>query len=153
MQIEASVTADDARRIRAGDPATILLDSGAPISATVRSVAPTVSGASQSATVLPAPAAGASALVAGQGVQARIRARATGEGGGMAVPEDAVQSIDGRNVLFVRTRDGFRAQPVLVGARSGGLAQILSGVKRGEPVATRNAFLLKAESKKGAEEE
>jgi cobalt-zinc-cadmium efflux system membrane fusion protein len=153
VQIEASVTAADARRIRAGDPASILLDSGSPIAATVRSVTPTVNAASQSATVLLTPSAGASALIAGQGVQVRIRAQENDRGGGMAVPEDAVQSLDGRDILFVRTRDGFRAQPVLVGARTGGLAQILSGVKPGDRVATRNAFLLKAESKKGAEEE
>jgi cobalt-zinc-cadmium efflux system membrane fusion protein len=39
---------------------------------------------------------------------------------------------------------------VLVGIRSGGSAQILSGARAGEQVATRNAFLLKAEMNKGA---
>ncbi|KAA1394126.1 efflux transporter periplasmic adaptor subunit, partial [Escherichia coli] len=62
--------------------------------------------------------------------------------------EDAVQNLDGQDVLFVRTGSGFRVRPVTVGVRSGGMAQILSGVAAGEPVATRNAFLLKAEMKK-----
>ena len=61
-----------------------------------------------------------------------------------------MQNLDGRDVLFVRTPQGFRPQPVLVGIRSGGSAQILSGARAGEQVATRNAFLLKAEMNKGA---
>lgn len=153
VQIEASVTADDARRIKAGDPATILPGTGAPIAATVRSVTPTVSGTSQSATVLLTPSAGASALVVGQGVQVRIGTRTAAARGGMTVPADAIQSLDGRDVLFVRTPDGFRPRPVLVGARSGGVAQILSGVRPGERIATRNAFLIKAELKKGTGED
>ena len=71
---------------------------------------------------------------------------------GLLIPEEAVQTIDGRDVLFVRTDQGFRAQPVLVGTRSGGVAQIVSGVKAGDRVATRNAFLVKAEAKKGGDE-
>ncbi len=80
--------------------------------------------------------------------------RAPGQAsGGMTVPEEAVQTLDGRDVLFLRTADGFRAQPVLVGTRGGGNAQILSGAKPGDKVATRNAFLIKAELRKGSDEE
>jgi cobalt-zinc-cadmium efflux system membrane fusion protein len=152
VQLEAAVSAADARRLAAGDIATIIVGTGAPIPAVVRSITPTVSGASQSATVVIVPRAGSDRLSIGEGAQVRIRARRSGRGG-LLVAEDAVQTIDGRDVLFVRTAKGFRAQPVLVGTRSGGLAQILSGVKPGDRVATRNAFLLKAESRKGAEEE
>jgi cobalt-zinc-cadmium efflux system membrane fusion protein len=51
-------------------------------------------------------------------------------------------------VVFVRTADGFTARQVLVGVRSGGVAQILTGVRVGESIATKNAFLLKAELRK-----
>ncbi|MDF0546355.1 efflux RND transporter periplasmic adaptor subunit [Sphingobium sp. H39-3-25] len=154
-QIEASVTAEEARRIQPGDAATIILASGDPVEATVRAVTPTVSGSSQTATVLLTPAVGASSLIVGQGVQVRIRTRAGSTTGSasMTVPDEAVQSVNGRDVLFVRTTDGFRAQPVLVGTRSGGSAQILSGVKPGDKVATRNAFLVKAELNRGEDEE
>ena len=73
-------------------------------------------------------------------------------GNGLVVPEDAVQSIDGRDVLFVRTTDGFRPTRVLVGTRSGGMAQIVDGIKAGEQVATRNAFLIKADMIKAAKD-
>jgi cobalt-zinc-cadmium efflux system membrane fusion protein len=150
VQVEASISAADLGRIQAGDSAMILPASGQQVTATVRSVTPTVSGAARAATVVLEPAAGAS-LVVGEGVQVRLHVKQ--EGAGMVVPEDAVQNIEGRDVLFVRTKNGFRPQPVLVGQRSRGMAQIVSGVAAGTQVATRNAFLIKADMIKNAEEE
>ncbi len=106
VQVEASVTASDARRLSAGDTATILLATGTPVAATVRSITPTVSGANQSATVLLIPVHASRDLVIGEGVQVRLHARSTA-GGGLTVSDEAVQNIDGRDVLFVRTRRGF----------------------------------------------
>jgi cobalt-zinc-cadmium efflux system membrane fusion protein len=72
---------------------------------------------------------------------------------GFVVPDEAVQRIDGRDVVFARTQAGFRVQPVIVGSRSGGRSLVLSGLTAGEQIATRNAFFLKAELGKGAEED
>jgi cobalt-zinc-cadmium efflux system membrane fusion protein len=99
----------------------------------------------------PQAGAAAAALVGGEGVQVRLHVQ--GGGTGMVEPDDAVQNIEGRDVLFVRNKEGFVAMPVLVGARSGGTAQIVSGVAAGTQVATRNAFLVKADMIKNAEEE
>ncbi len=60
------------------------------------------------------------------------------------MPEEAIQTVEGRDVVFVRTATGFQAAPVIVGQRSGGRAQITSGLRAGQTIATRNAFLLKA---------
>ena len=90
-------------------------------------------------------------LIVGEGVQARLHVK--NGASGLVVAEDAVQSVDGHDVLFVRTKDGFRVQRVLVGTRSGGVAQIISGISAGEMVATRNAFLVKADMIKSAKEE
>ncbi|QYG02789.1 efflux RND transporter periplasmic adaptor subunit [Massilia sp. NP310] len=148
--IEVSVPAADIGRIAVGDKATLVRTSGTPVEATVRSVTPTVSGSSRAATVLLSPAQGAQ-LIVGEGVQARLHIK---DGGAdMTVPEDAVQNIEGRDVLFVRTKDGFRPTPVLVGNRSRGMAQIVSGVKPGDQVATRNAFLVKADMIKAEKDE
>lgn len=148
-QVEASVAAADIARVAAGDKATIVAAGGATVAATVRSVTPTVGGGARAATVVLTPSA--RGLVVGEGVQARLHLR--GAAAGLVVPEDAVQNVDGHDVLFVRTRDGFRARPVLVGARGGGVAQIVSGVNAGERVATRNAFLVKADMIKSARDE
>ena len=148
VQVEASITAADVRRINAGDEATLLPRSGTPIAATVRSVTPTVSADTRSATVVLVPKGDAAALVVGEGMQARLHGRNTEAATGITVPEDAIQNMDGRDAVFVRTEQGFVVRPVLVGVRSNGSAQVISGLQAGERVATRNAFLLKAESKK-----
>jgi cobalt-zinc-cadmium efflux system membrane fusion protein len=151
VQVEAALPAADLSRVAAGDKATIIAANGATVDATVRAVTPTVSGDTRSAVVVLAPVSTLRTLVVGEGVQARLHVRNSATG--MVVPEDAVQNVDGRDVLFVRTGDGFVAQPVLVGARSGGAAHIVSGVRPGTQVATRNAFLIKADMIKSAKEE
>lgn len=150
VQIEASLPAADIGRVAVGDKATIVASSGAPVEAIVRSVTPTVSGSTRAATVVLTPVGPVRTLVVGEGVQARLHVK--NGAAGLVVPEDAVQNVDGHDVLFVRTKDGFRAQPVLVGTRSGGVAQIVSGVSAGQQVATRNAFLVKADMIKSAKD-
>jgi cobalt-zinc-cadmium efflux system membrane fusion protein len=150
VHVEAPVAASDIGRIAAGDKATVLAN-GAPVEAKVVAVTPTVSGSTRAATAILEPLASSNRLVVGEGVQVRLHVKENGAG--MAVPEDAVQNIEGRDVLFVRTKAGFRAQPVLVGSRSRGMAQIVSGVQPGEQVATRNAFLVKADMIKSEKEE
>ena len=151
LQVEASLPAADIGRVAIGDKATITGAGGAPVAATVRSVTPTVSGSTRAATVVLTPVSAARVLVAGEGVQARLHVK--NGAAGMVVPEDAVQNVDGHDVLFVRTKEGFRVQPVLVGARSRGVAHIVSGVRAGELVATANAFLVKADMIKSAKDE
>ncbi len=152
VQVEAAVTAADTSRIVAGSDATILPANGAPVPARVQAVTPTVSGSARAATVVVVPVQQTDKLVVGEGVQVRLRT-AVSDAAALSVPEDAVQNLDGRDVLFVRTKDGFRPQSVLIGTRSGGSAQVLSGVQAGEQVATRNAFLVKAEMNKGGGDE
>lgn len=150
--VEASVSAANVGRLSAGGRATIVPSSGTPVEATVRSVTPTVSGATRAAMVLLTPVSRDAKLVVGEGVQVRLHLKSA-DSGGMVVPEDAVQNIEGRDVLFVRTTAGFRPTPVLVGTRSGGVAQIVDGVSAGAKIATRNAFLVKADMIKAEKEE
>lgn len=155
VQIEAPLTAEDLRRVAVGDAATVLSRSGKPVPATVRGLTPGVNASTRAATVVLVPndGPGAQALLAGEGVQVRLHARSDASQPGVAVPEEAVQNLDGRDVVFVRTPEGFRVQPVYVGVRSGGLAQVVSGLQANQQVATRNAFLLKAEAMKNAGED
>ncbi|MFM9433044.1 membrane fusion protein, heavy metal efflux system [Janthinobacterium sp. CG_23.3] len=151
LQVEASLPAADIGRVTVGDKAIIIAAGGAPVAATVRSVTPTVSGGARAATVVLTPVSSARKLITGEGVQARLHVK--NGGAGMVVPEDAVQNVDGHDVLFVRTKEGFRVQPVQVGTRSRGVAQIVSGVRAGDLVATRGAFLVKADMIKRSKEE
>ncbi|HVU01597.1 MAG TPA: efflux RND transporter periplasmic adaptor subunit [Polyangiaceae bacterium] len=63
----------------------------------------------------------------------------------LAVPRKAVQSVDGKSILFRRAGAGFEAVPVEIGASSGELVEIRSGVVAGDEVAVEGAFLLKSE--------
>jgi len=150
--IEASVSASDASKIRNGDAAKIITASGSNLNAIVLSVTPTVSEQTRAATVTLSLVAGQTPPAPGEFVRARIMTQSDSKDA-FVVPEDAVQSVNGHDVVFVRTVKGFKVAPVTISARSGGRAAIVSGLQAGEKIATQNAFLLKAELGKGAEEE
>ena len=151
IQIEAQVTAADAQRIAPGDRAFIETAEG-PLATAVRAVAPALDLETRSATVVLSLAGSGAALQPGQLVRVRILPRGAGSSA-IVVPDEAVQSIQGRDAVFVRTSAGFQVRPVNLGRRSAGRVEIASGLESGEAVATRNAFLLKAELGKSGEEE
>lgn len=144
VQIEASVLPADARRIQPGARATLELIGGETRSATVRSVTPSVDAESRTATVVLIPE-GTSGLTPGQGLRVRIRPSVAAATGTISLPEEAVQSFEGRDVVFVRNARGFQAVNVTTGQRGGGRIEIIQGLRAGMTVATRGAFLLKSE--------
>lgn len=150
VQAEVSVPVRDGDRIEPGAAAVIEAD-GNEVSARVRSITPSADAESRTMKVVLTPTSGGSTLTPGEYVRARITA--SGGGAGVAVPSEAVQSVGGRNVVFVRTAKGFAVRPVEVGERTSETAQILNGVKPGETVAGKQAFVLKAELEKGSGEE
>jgi membrane fusion protein, heavy metal efflux system len=71
------------------------------------------------------------------------------------VPEDAVQLLDGKPVVFVAHPDGkggahFVARAVEVASRAGGRVIVTRGLTPGDVVVTRGAFAVKAQIKKGS---
>jgi cobalt-zinc-cadmium efflux system membrane fusion protein len=147
--IEAAVTAADAARITAGDTATVTTASGTSLAAAVQSVTPTLSEQTRAATVVLTLSHHQSAPTPGEFVQVHITPRQSGTVG-FVVGEEAVQRVDNRDVVFLRTDQGFQVRPVTVGLRSGGRVLILAGLSDGQVIATQNAFLLKAELSKSA---
>lgn len=69
----------------------------------------------------------------------------------ITVPSTAVQSVENKTVVFVRTPSGFKAVPVQAGRRNGDQVVITSGLTGSERIATTNSFTLKAELGKGGE--
>ncbi|MBE3110228.1 MAG: efflux RND transporter periplasmic adaptor subunit, partial [Acidobacteria bacterium] len=68
-------------------------------------------------------------------------------GPGLVVPDSAVIDTGERQVVFVAKGDGrFEPRLVQVGARSGGKAQVLTGLAQGDQVVIRANFLLDSES-------
>lgn len=152
LQITASLPPADAPRVQAGDRVELTTSDGRTMEGRVRSATGVVDPTTRAATVIIVPSAGGSTLVPGQLVQARIFASGGAARNGVMAPQDAVQTLGDRTVVFVRTTTGFKAQTVQVGSRSGGLVAIVSGLAAGTPIATTNAFLLKAEIEKESAE-
>jgi len=68
----------------------------------------------------------------------------------LAVPEEALQDLDGKKVVFFAENEAeFAARPVQTGRTAAGLVEIISGLKEGENYAIKGSFILKSEVKKG----
>jgi cobalt-zinc-cadmium efflux system membrane fusion protein len=63
----------------------------------------------------------------------------------VAVPETAIQSVEGRDVVFVRQADGFEVRRIGTGRRGGGLVEVTSGLAAGEWFVADGSFIFKAE--------
>lgn len=144
IQVDAAVPVTDAQRIRPGDRAVIELPNGGLVDASVRSVTPALDPESRSATVVLQLNGAPGGLTQGQAVRVRIMPRG-GQQSGIILPEEAVQQIEGRDMVFVQVRGGFQAVPVSVGSRSGGRVEILDGLRAGQTVITQGAFVLKSQ--------
>jgi cobalt-zinc-cadmium efflux system membrane fusion protein len=70
-------------------------------------------------------------------------------GGGkpvVLVSSDAVQQVNGQDVVFVRAApDRFAVRPVHVGETAGGRTPILEGIQAGDQVVIRGSFILKSQ--------
>jgi len=89
----------------------------------------------------------------GEPVTASIRLAAEGAPtSSLLVPQSALQTVEGRQVVFVRTDHGFKATPVRLGATSGDNVIVTSGLRGDEQLAGPNSFTLKAELGKGEAE-
>lgn len=73
----------------------------------------------------------------------------------LAVPEPAVQDLNGQTVVFVAADEPntFVKREVVVGPAVGDWVPVLSGLKEGETVVTGGTFILKAELGKSAAED
>ncbi|NCP22524.1 MAG: efflux RND transporter periplasmic adaptor subunit [Erythrobacter sp.] len=151
LQIEVALPSAEASRIQPGDEAVLLVGDGREIGARVRSVTPSLDPESRSATAVLSLSRGVPGLQPGAFLQARIKPSGEIDRDRIAVPEDAIQVVEGRDVVFVRTKSGFQTRDVELGTRSAGRVTILSGLQEGWRIAVANAFLLKAElGKEGA---
>jgi cobalt-zinc-cadmium efflux system membrane fusion protein len=151
IQVEAAVGAAEAQRIASGDRVLIETAAGGTIEARVRSVTPALNAETRAATAVID--VNAAELTPGLSLRVRIMPSQASTSGAIVVPDEAVQSVNGQQVVFVRTSDGFRPQAVTVGQSSAGRVEVMTGLSAGQSIATRNAFVLKAELGKGEGEE
>lgn len=81
----------------------------------------------------------------GEPVTASVQLTGTTSDSAIRVPSAAIQTVEGKSVVFVRTKTGFQAVPVMLGDSSGNTVIVRSGLKGTEQIATAGSFTLKAE--------
>jgi cobalt-zinc-cadmium efflux system membrane fusion protein len=156
---EIAVIADPTR--------TELVFEAPPASAAGISVRSHIEGRGASGVVIEGEVTGVAPAIAGDGATVRARVigaapppgtvisgRIAGGGAGdvLTVPSEAVQTVEGRPVVFIAEAEGFRARAVTPGRVSGNRTEIVSGLEGHEQIAGAGAFLLKAELGKGEAE-
>lgn len=67
----------------------------------------------------------------------------------IAVPRHALQTLEGRTIVFVVEGDHFEPRAVTVGVQGRNRVEIKTGLTAGERIAEEGAFLVKAELAKG----
>ncbi|MDR1063474.1 MAG: efflux RND transporter periplasmic adaptor subunit [Azoarcus sp.] len=70
----------------------------------------------------------------------------------VAVSAGAVQTVEDKPVVFIRTPEGFAAQPVSLGRSDGERVEVLDGLAPGARYAAAGSFVLKSELGKGSAE-
>ena len=136
-----NLTPVQAAQLRTGARVELLGAPGTPVrgEATVVAVGGAIDSATRAVTVRAALHPGGQALQIGETVAARMtlatRARA------LVVPMEALVPDGESFKVFVVDAEGTaHARPVVVGARSGTMAEITDGLKRGETVVTYGAY-------------
>lgn len=70
----------------------------------------------------------------------------------LGIRNEAVQTLEGRSVVFVQDDEGFAPHAVTLGRNDGEFAEVLSGLEAGATYAATNSFIIKAELGKGSAE-
>lgn len=148
VAINLSLTPADAGRVRVGTPVEVR--SGArTATARVHFVSPVLDAATRLVPAVALLENGGGVWRPGEPVTALLQIGAPGDA--VSVPDSAIQTVEGRTSVFVRTKDGFRAVSVTVTSRVGGAATV-TGLSGRESLAGEGSFTLKAELAKGEAE-
>ncbi|MEP9369974.1 divalent metal ion exporter adaptor subunit IhpB [Xanthobacter sp. VNH20] len=149
LWVDLSVYRKDFAKVRVGDPVQIDPEDGGPsIQGKVIYVSPIGAADTQSAL--------ARVAIPNDGMRLRPGLFAVGtivlaeKPVDLAVRLNAIQTVDGRNVVFVRNGDAFEPRDVELGERDGDWAEVLFGLMPGDSYAAKNSFVIKAELAKGS---
>ena len=68
----------------------------------------------------------------------------------VSVEKSALQIVEGRTAVFVRTDNGFEARAVRLGREDATHVEVLEGCVTGDQYASKGAFVLKSQLEKGS---
>lgn len=151
MWVDLHIFGDDAGHITAGIPVTVTrMSDGVRAKTTLERILPGTATASQS-TVARATIDNRDGLWRpGAAVRARImvdRADAA-----LTVPLTALQTDDGRDVVYVREGERYEERRVTLGRRDAKNVEVTAGLNAGEQVVVAQSFLVKADIGKSSAE-
>jgi cobalt-zinc-cadmium efflux system membrane fusion protein len=145
VYVQAQVYEKDLGQVRVGQTASIAVDSypGEHFTGSVASISDLIDTQTRTAAVR--------CQVANLGGRLKLDMLATVEfstttkRAALSVPSDAVQTVDGKSVVFIRNSPSrFSVRQVETGVTSEGRTEIVSGVRDGEPVVSKGAFAVKS---------
>jgi len=144
--VEADLYEVESRNLRLGQKATVVLpyDSGERRTGTISWIDPFLNPESRTIKVRIELANPGLALKPGMYVDVVPE---LGASAGVVIPDSAVIDTGARQVVFVKTGEGFTPREVRLGSRGDGFVLVLDGVQAGESVAVRANFLLDSESR------
>lgn len=147
--VDLSVYRRDLPQVKLGDTVLIEIgDGGKPIEAKLSYISPVGSSDTQSALARAVVSNDDLRLRAGLFVSARLIL--TAKEAAVVVKSEALQTVENRNVVFVRNGSNFEVRDVELGARDSEQVEIVFGLLDGEKYAARNSFIVKAELAKGS---
>lgn len=148
--LDLEIPRSELTRVRSGQAVSVRLqEGGEPASAQIAFVSPLMSADNQTASARVVLANVDGRWKPGAFVRASVAVDAFRVP--VAVKESAVQTMDGRTVVFSRHGDVYQGRPVQLGRRSGGLVEVVKGLGAGETYVSEGSFLIKADiAKSGA---
>lgn len=144
VSLSLSLKPEDAGRIRPGAAVTVTA-SGRSATARISFVSPALDAQTRLVPAIASLDNGGSVWRVGEAVTASVQLAGNGGSAAVRVPLTAVQTVEGKTVVFVRTTTGFKATPVELGDPAGDAVLIRSGLSGRERIATTGSFTLKAE--------
>lgn len=144
VSLSLNLKPEDAGRIRPG--ATVMVTaSGRSATARITFVSPALDAQTRLVPAIASLDNDGGIWRVGEAVTASVQLAGNGGSATVRVPLTAVQTVEGKTVVFVRTATGFKVTPVQLGDPAGDMVLIRSGLSGRERIATTGSFTLKAE--------
>ncbi len=153
LWVDLHIFGNDTQHITAGVPVTVSrMTDGVSQATTLERVLPGTATASQSTVARATLRNDDGQWRPGAAVKARIVVAT--KPAAQVVPLSALQTMDGKEVVFVREGETYTARAVTLGARDAGKVEVLDGLTLGEEVVVEQSYVVKADiGKAGASHE
>lgn len=142
LGVALSLSPADAGRVRPGVTVQVTAP-GRSQSARISFVSPVLDAATRQVPAIAMLDNRAGQWRAGEPVTASIQLPG-GNDATIRIPSTAVQTLDGKTIVFARTGTGFRATPVTLGRQDGAAVVVTAGLNGREKIAAANSFTLKS---------